>query len=83
MALRLVSLTPFWRLIVDHLECPDIGAEYTDYHRGTGVRDPDGGAFRLRPRTRLASLAGAPVPIVPLRPIPGPAVEPDERNRAR
>src|SRR3954465_9508687 len=31
MALRLESLTPFWRLIVDHLECPDIGREYTHY----------------------------------------------------
>src|SRR5690349_3669380 len=25
---RLASLAPFWRLIVDHLECPDIGREY-------------------------------------------------------
>src|SRR3990172_1169529 len=26
---RFASLAPFWRLIVDHLECPDIGPEYT------------------------------------------------------
>jgi hypothetical protein len=28
-ALRLASVMPLARLIVDHLECPDIGAEYT------------------------------------------------------
>ena len=26
---RLASLAPFWRLIVDHFECPDIAGEYS------------------------------------------------------
>ena len=45
MAPRLASLAPFWRLIVDHLECPDIGREYTDYHRSQRV--PSTGAGHL------------------------------------
>src|SRR5512146_3054387 len=50
---RFASLAPFWRLIVDHLECPDIGAEYTGLswpdRRGTPLRgrfDPSASPFR-------------------------------------
>src|SRR3954453_10617060 len=46
MALRLESLTPFWRLIVDHLECPDIGREYTHYDRAISRGDGPSGPHR-------------------------------------
>src|SRR3954462_11477057 len=46
MALRLESLTPFWRLIVDHLECPDIGREYTHYDRAISPGDRPTGPHR-------------------------------------
>jgi hypothetical protein len=39
-------LALFWRLIWDHLECPDIAAEYTDYHEDSG----DGGSTDDAPR---------------------------------
>src|SRR4026209_3032449 len=37
---RLASLAPFWRLIVDHLECPDIGREYTGLECSDPLRPP-------------------------------------------
>src|SRR4051812_45656052 len=62
MALRLESLTPFWRLIVDHLECPDIGREYTHYDRRISPGDRPTGSHRrpsgpASPRTRQRTCA--------------------------
>src|SRR5450759_642100 len=65
IAPRLASLTPFWRLMVDHLECPDIGREYTDYHR---VNGPAARRASVRRPPAGSSISPAhPAPTVPNR----------------
>src|SRR5262245_8858454 len=60
MAPRLASFAPFWRLMVDHLECPDIGKPSLRVRppQAKGESSPRTGTNAWRQASRVSNVGG-------------------------